>query len=63
VKEDRADLERLVEVAVAALDDRLVLVEARYLAGCQVPVDAGRQRLDAVGACGVLNRLGGCAPS
>ena len=33
VQEDRADLEGLLEVAVAALDDLLVFVEAEDLAG------------------------------
>jgi len=35
VQEDRADLERLLVVAVATLDDLLAFVGAQYLAGGQ----------------------------
>jgi hypothetical protein len=48
VQEDRADFECLFEVAVAALDDFLLFVEAQDLAGGQVAGEVGRERVDPV---------------
>ena len=42
---------------MAALDDLLVLVEPQQLAGGQLAGDVGRQRVDPVGARGLLDRL------
>ena len=54
VKEDRADLEGLLEVAVAALDDLLVFVEPEDLAGGDRAGEVCRQRVDSVeGGSGV----------
>ena len=40
VQEDRADLQRLLEVAVATLDDLLVFVEAQHALGGRVVASA-----------------------
>ena len=48
MQEDRADLEGLFEVAVAAFDDLLVFVEPQDLAGAQAAGEVGRERVDPV---------------
>ena len=57
VQEDRADLERLLEVAVAALDDLLVLVEAQHVAGADAAGEVGRERVDPVDGGGGVDRV------
>ena len=57
VQEDRADLERLLVVAVAALDDLLALVELEHAVGGQASGEVGRERVDAVGARGGGDRV------
>ena len=48
VQEDRADLQRLLHVAVAALDDLLVFVEPQDLPGGDPAGEVRRQRVDPV---------------
>ena len=58
VQEDRADLERLLVVAVAALDDLLAFVGAQHLPGGQALAGkVGRQRVDPVGLGGGGDRV------
>src|SRR5215216_7461557 len=57
VQEDRADLERVLVVAVAALDELLVLVEAQHARGAEASGEVGRERVDAVGARGGGDRV------
>ena len=48
VQEDRADLQRLLHVAVAALDDLLVFVEPQDLPGGDPAGEVRRERVDPV---------------
>ena len=57
VQEDRADLQCLFEVAVAALDDLLVLVEAQDVPGGDAAGEVGRERVDAVEGGGGVDRV------
>ena len=57
VQEDRADLERLLDVAVAALDDLLVFVEAQHLAGGDAAGEVRRERVDPVEGRGGVDRV------
>ena len=57
VQEDRADLERLLVVAVAALDDLLALVELEHAVGAQASGQVGRECVDAVGGRGGGDRV------
>src|SRR6266540_327963 len=57
VLEDRADVEGLFEVAVAALDDLLVFVEAQQAPGREAPFEVGRERVDPVAARGLGDRI------
>ena len=57
VQEDRADLEGLFHVAVAAFDDLLVLVEAEDLAGGDPAGEVRRERVDPVERGGRVDRV------
>ena len=56
VQEDRADLEGLLDVAVAALDDLLVFVEPEDLAGGDPAGEVRRERVDPVEGRGCVDR-------
>ena len=56
VQEDRADLQGLFHVAVATLDDLLVLVEPQHLSGGQPAGEVRRERVDPVERRGGVDR-------
>ena len=57
VQEDRPDLQRLLHVAVATLDDLLVFVEAQDLSGGDPARDVRRERVDPIEALGGGDRI------
>ena len=57
VQEDRADLQGLLHVAVAAFDDLLVFVEPQDLAGGDPAGEVRRERVDPVERCGRVDRV------
>ena len=57
VQEDRPDLQRLLEVAVAAFHDLLVFGEAQDLAGGDPAGQVRRERVDPVERAGRVDRV------
>ena len=57
VQEDRTDLQRLLDVAVASFDDLLVFVEPEHLAGGDRTGEVCRERVDPVERSGGGDRV------